>query len=147
MSEMEEQIADAIVALLENDATLSDINYVAFGDLKTAINDFVDPELPAVQLYDERQTVTHEAGRGRYVWPLVLEIIMKPTVNNTVDQKSLWDLRRRIELVLWANPNLNIPGVNQLMYKGSMTDYHSLKPYYIGLMEFDVIFRRPLANC
>lgn len=147
MPEMEALIADDIKSRLQNAATLSDLNYVEFGSLKTAITDFVDPELPAVQIYDERQSVKHERGQGKYRWSLVLEIIMKSNVNATVDEKSLWDLRRRIELVLWENPNLNIPGVHQLSYTGSITDYHSLRPYYISLIEFDVVFSRPLAGC
>jgi hypothetical protein len=132
---MEADIADKIVEILE---AIPGLNYVSFDKIILATSDFRDHELPAVQVWDVAQTIQHERGRILVNWSLSVEIIMKSLTSGLVNQKDLWDLRRDVQLALWANPNLGIPGVVHLIYTGNITDLHSIEPYYIARLDFDV---------
>lgn len=132
---MEEDIADKIVEILE---AIPGLNYVSFDKIILATSDFKDHEIPAVQVWDVAQTIQHERGRILVNWSLSIEIIMKSLTSGLVNQQDLWKLRRDVQLALWANPNLGIPGVVHLIYTGNITDLHSIEPYYIARLDFDV---------
>lgn len=134
---IESSIVDKIVQIV---TAVPGINYVSFDKIKLAINDFAPHELPAVQLWDNGATPIHERGRIRVDWNLSLELIMKSEITGVVDQKALFELRRTIQLALWAQPNLGIPGVVHLFYTGSNSDLHLLEPYYIARIDFAVQF-------
>jgi hypothetical protein len=140
---IETQIVDAIVAVV---TAVPGINYVSFDKIKLATSDFQAHELPAVQLWDNGQLVTHERGRVRKDWNLSLELIMKSEITGTVDQKALFELRRTIDLALWAQPNLGIPGVIHLIYTGNISDLHLLEPFYIARIDFTVQFYDALTG-
>lgn len=144
MPEIEEQVATKILDIIATD--VPEINYTSFEDIKVAIDDFREFELPAVQLWDVSQEITHERGYEKTLWTIVLELVMKSTSTNIVKQKDLWALRRKIGLALWDVPNLGIPGVIHLKYKNNLTDLHLLEPFYTARMEFEVIFRRQLTG-
>ena len=144
MIELEEQVATKILDILSTD--VPELNYLSFEDVKVAIDDFREFELPAVQLWDVSQDITHERGYEKTSWTIVLEIIMKSTTSNVVKQKDLWALRHKIGLALWDEPNLGIPGVIHLRYKNNLTDLHLLQPFYTARMEFEVLFRRQLTR-
>ena len=132
---IESDIADAIVAVV---TAVPGIKSVNFDKVLLTTSDFRDFELPAVQLWDVAQTIQHERGRILVSWSLSLELIMKSLTSGEVIQKDLWELRRTIQLALWANPNLGIPGVVHLVYSGNVTDLHTVEPYYISRIDFDV---------
>lgn len=132
---IESTIADAIVAVV---TSVTEIKTVNFDKVILATSDFRDHELPAVQLWDVFQSVEHQRGRILVNWSMSLELVMKSLTSGTVIQKDLWELRRKIQLALWANPNLGIPGVVHLVYTGNITDLHSVEPYYISRLDFDV---------
>jgi transposase len=71
---------------------------------------------------------------------------MKSLTTGSVVQKDLWELRRKIQLALWENPNLGIPGVIHLIYTGNITDLHSVEPYYISRLDFDVQYYDDLTG-
>ena len=135
---IESDIVNAIVVIVDNDVTA--INYVSFDKIKLATSDFAAHELPAVQIWDNGMIVTHQRGRVLKDWNLSLELIMKSDVTGEVDQKALFELRRTVELALWARPNLGIPGVVHMVYTGNITDLHLLQPYYIARIDFTVQF-------
>lgn len=139
-------IADKLVSLLTTDATLTDLKTVRFARTRLAMDDFRDYELPAIQMWDLRQMQTHVRGYHEVAWGIALEIIMKQTTAGEIDQQSLWDLRRRVELVLWNKPKLDIAPMIHLKYLHNTTDMHLLEPFYISRMEFDVLFRRQLTG-
>lgn len=140
---IESNIADAIVAVL---SAMSQIKTVNFDKVILTTSDFRDHELPAVQLWDVAQTIEHQRGRILVNWALSLELIMKSLTGGSVIQKDLWELRRTIQRALWANPNLGIPGVVHLVYTGNITDLHSVEPYYISRMDFDVQYYDDLTG-
>lgn len=135
---IESDIVNAIVVIVDNDVAA--INYVSFDKIKLATSDFAAHELPAVQIWDNGMLINHERGRVRKDWNLSLELIMKSDVTGEVDQKALFELRRTVELALWARPNLGIPGVVHMVYTGNITDLHLLQPYYIARIDFTVQF-------
>ena len=144
MPSLEETIADKIVSILTTDVT--DLNTVNFGKVMLAIDDFKEHEVPAVQIFDLFQRIEHQRGYEQVSWTLQLEIIMKSLATGEVDQKSLWDLRNKVQIALWNVPNLEIPEVFHLKYTNNITDLHLVQPFYIARMEFDVLFRRPLTG-
>jgi hypothetical protein len=82
----------------------------------------------------------HQRGRILVNWALSLELVMKSLESGAVDQSTLWTLRRDIQLALWNEPNLGIPGVVHMIYTGNVTDLHLIEPYYIARIDFDVQF-------
>lgn len=144
MTAIESTIADALVSTISTGVPA--LKVVNFDRVRLAIEDFQSHEIPAVQLYDTGQIITHVRGQKEVTWNIALELIMKSSSSGNVDQKALWDLRRDIELVLWDSPNLNLPEVIHLMYTGNVTDLHLLEPFYIARMDFDVKFRDDLTG-
>ena len=134
---IESDIIDEIVAIA---TAVPGINYVSFDKIKLATGDFAAHEIPAIQIWDNGQTIFHERGRARVEWNLSLELIMKSDFSGTVDQKALFALRRQIQLALWAKPNLGIPGVIHLIYSGNSSDLHLLEPFYVARIDFVVTF-------
>jgi len=134
---IESDIADAIVAVV---TTVTEVKTINFDKIILATSDFRDHELPAVQLWDVFQSVEHQRGRILVSWSLSLELIMKSLTTGSVVQKDIWELRRKIQLALWANPNLGIPGVVHMVYTGNITDLHTVEPYYISRLDFDVLY-------
>jgi len=141
---IESDIVDKIVSIIDID--VPSINYVSFDKIKLATTDFQAHELPAVQIWDAGQLVVHEQGRAKKSWSLALELIMKSDITGEVNQKALFALRREIELALWAQPNLGIPGVIHLVYTGNMSDLHLLEPFYIARLDFTVLFYDSLTG-
>jgi len=134
---IESDIIDKIVQIVD---AVPAINYISFDKIKLATSDFQTHELPAVQIWDNGQTIAHERGRVQKGWNLSLELIMKSDIVGEVDQKMLFELRRTIEQALWAQPNLGIPGVIHLIYTGNISDLHLLEPFYIARIDFTVQF-------
>lgn len=132
---IESTIADAVLAAVQ---TVPEIQSSSFDRVLLATSDFRDHELPAAQLWDVAQSVQHERGRILVNWSMSLEIVMKTLQTGVVNQKDLWELRRKVQLALWSTPNLGIPGVVHMIYTGNITDLHSSEGYYIARIDFDV---------
>jgi hypothetical protein len=135
---IESQICDKILSIISED--VPSVKYKSFDKIKLSTSDFMDYELPAVQLWDISQAAKHERGRILVNWSISLELIMKSNTTGVASQKELWDLRRQIQLALWKKPNLEIPGVVHLVYNSNITDLHLVEPYYIARLDFDVLF-------
>lgn len=142
--EMEELIANAIIAVLTTE--VAELKTLTFEKVRIAIDDYLDHEVPAVQIWDMSQDIEHQRGYQQVSWNLALEIVMKSLSTGEVKQKDLWAIRRKIELALWNNPNLLIPGMIHLVYRRNVTDLHLLEPYFVARMEFEALFRRPLTG-
>lgn len=141
---MEAKIAQKIVEVIETE--LPEIKTINSDRIRLATSDFRDHELPAVQLWDVSQSIEHQRGRKLATWALSLEIIMKQLQSGLVNQEYIWELRRKVELALWSKPNLGIPGVVHLIYTGNITDLHTIEPYYIARIDFDVQFYDDLTG-
>jgi hypothetical protein len=140
---MKSRIADAIVERLNQ---VSDLVYVKFDEVKVNMSDFLEHELPACQVIDVNETVEHEQNRAKKTWNISLEVVLKQTTYRTVNQQALWDLIYQIERKLWTFPNLLIPGVVQMVYLGNQTDLHLVDPYYVGRLDFQVVYYESLVR-
>ena len=112
-------IANAMVAKLNEIAAL---NYVQFGIVRMATDDFRMDEFPAVQIYNTDETRTHLHRCIQVDWNLNLEIIMRSTMDGAIDLHDLWDLEDTIESKLWENPKLGLTSeFIHLLHNGSYT--------------------------
>lgn len=140
---MKSRISRAIVAVLE---TVPGLHTVEFDNVRLLSSDFNDLQVPAVQLIDLGETIQHEHVRAKKTWRISLELVMKEDEHGRVSQEDLWNFTYKIERLLWANPNLLIPGVLQITYIGNATDLHLIKPYYLSKLDFDVIYYENLVT-
>lgn len=143
MPSIRSQIADALLARI---ATLPAIKSSSFDVVRLQANDFQDWELPAVQIIDLGEINTHETRRAKKGWQLVVELILGPTGATVPTQKTLWDLMQDLEQAIWAEPNLNIPGVVHMVLTQTSTDLHLMTPYYLGRIELQVDYYQPLVG-
>lgn len=141
---IESDIADKLVQTITDG--VPELKSVSFDLIRSTLSDFRDHEIPAVQMYDVEQVPEHQRGRILVTWSISLELIMKSLNSVSVNQKSLWELRRKIQRALWAKPNLGIPGVVHLIYNGNITDLHLLQPYYVARLDFSVLFYDDLTG-
>lgn len=140
---MKTRIAQAITNIC---ATVPGIETVTFDRVKLLSSDFIESELPAIQLIDVTMTSEHEKVRAKKTWSISLELVMRPNELNEVRQPDLWDMEQAILRKLWQVPNLGIPGVIQMQFNGSATDLHLLEPYYFARLDFDIIFYEALVD-
>jgi hypothetical protein len=138
-------IANAIKARLAL-VTGPALKVIEFKDIKMALEDFGDHEVPAIQFYDGGETIEHERARARKTWKVYLELINKSNETGTIDQTVMWDLQNNIETTLFAQPNLGVAGVLHMHYIKNDTDLHTFDPYYIIVFEIDVIYYDALVG-
>lgn len=139
-------ILSAVVARLQPLVDSNDLGSLNFEVIKLVFSDFESWELPVVQIIDQGEIVTHEMGRARKEWNLVLELVMKSSTSGEVFQKDLFDLQNLIEVTLWQDPNLGIPGVIDMKYEGSQTDLHMVEPFYYCRIDLIVRYYDPLVS-
>lgn len=112
------------------------------------ISDTQDHEVPLVQIYDNGQTFTHEKGRVRVRWEIIVELILRSSSTNTVNMRDLLDKRQDIEQAIGANVNLGIPGVFNVLYIQNTPDIHLARPFYMTELTFAVDYWKPyVGNC
>ena len=138
-------IATAIKTKLE-ELVPTDVKLVIFEKVRLHSDDFLDHELPAIQLFDGSETVIHDRGRANKAWTIHLEILMKSSEQGIVKQTDLWDLQFIVERKLWEKPNLGIAGMQHLRYLGSVTDLHMLEPIFMCRMDFEALYFQPLTS-
>lgn len=135
---MEEKIASAIIAAVSG---LREIKYATYKTVRITADDFSEIDTPAVQLIDLVLAEEPEKSRTRNTWRIALELIMKSTQYNGVDQSDLWSLCYSIKRAIGAVPNLGIPGVIHILPTQRVTSLPDLvPPYYIAKLEFDILF-------
>jgi hypothetical protein len=144
MSSIKTAIAAAVTAKLEE---ITALRYVSFEDIKVGIAQFKDHEFPAVQLFDVGQTNQHVRGLLDVEWFFALELFMRQSRNDSVDQTALWDLMEEIELKLFEDPDFGIAGVKHLKYDSVITDLHAFKPIYMARFDFSIEFSQQLRPC
>lgn len=144
MPSLRSQIGDEILNRL---ALVPDFKYRSFDTVKLLASDFAEYELPAVQIIDLSEVVTHERNRALKEWNLAVEIVIGPTKEGSEPtQKILWDLMQLTEETLWAKPNLGIPGVVHMILIGTSTDLHLIPGFYTGRLDMSVKYYQPLVS-
>lgn len=140
---MRKQIATALLTKL---ATITELKYRAFDEVRMTANDFQDFELPAVQIIDLGSVDEHEMRRTKVMWNVAVEVVVGPTSTSAVTQADLWNLMEYVENTLFSEPNLQIPGVVSMFLIGSSTDLHLMAPMYVGRIEMAVQFYQQLVG-
>lgn len=142
---MKSKIANALVGILEG---MNRFNYVAFDKVRLNHSDFKDWEIPAAQFIDIAETVEHERSRVKRSWQIQLEVTLRSSSDEYVNQQDLWNIEYQIARAIWKNPQLGVPGVIQATYISNATDLHNIKPYYILYLVFEVSYYEHLvADC
>jgi hypothetical protein len=118
-------------------------------------SEFMDHELPAVQIYDIGEQSVNQQGRDIITWSLAVELVMKKNVDGLVNQGELFQRRLEIKQAIGADPTLGLqsPGVPasegsmiHVRYAGGMTDLHVLDQHYLARLEFQVMFEEPFSS-
>jgi hypothetical protein len=137
------KIATAITTRL---ATIAEIKYVSFDEIKMLASDFQDFQLPAVQIIDLGDDNTHERNRAKKLWNITLELVMGSKTTGIVSQKDLWNLLQQMEEVLFADPRLGLTNVIHMVLLGSTTDLHILQPLYTARLDLQILYYQPLVS-
>lgn len=137
------QIAEALRLKI---ASLPEIKSATFDRVRLQTSDFAEWEIPAVQLIDLQETVTHELRRAKKSWNVIVELIMGDTSEKQYSQNDLWDLMEVVERSIFEKPNLQIAGVVHMKLIGTDTDLHLLSPFYLGRIELNIEYYQPLIG-
>ena len=152
MASLESDILDNLKTKLEE---LPWQKSVEFEKIKLLNTDFRDHELPAIQFYDNGKEVRHDQRRVEINWNIVIEIVMKRTSSDAVDQGVLLDRIEDVELKIGANVQLDLGGAPasqgtmiHVKYLSAFTDLHSVEPFFMGIMNFQANYFKPYtAEC
>jgi len=137
------KIADALKALIED---MPVFNYVAFDKIKLLASDFQPHQVPGAQFIDVAETIQHERNRVQRNWQITLEVVLRTSQDEQIEQRDLWNIEYQIARKIWAVPNLGIPGVIHCMYVSNSTDLHLLEPFYLLRMDFIVMYYEHLVS-
>ena len=150
MASIESQIFTSMKTIIE---TLSWPKYVEFEKIRQKLGDFKPHEIPAVQFYDATQSLTKLQGRSDVIWIIVIEIIMKKTATDLVNQGLLLDRIDEIHKKIGENPQLGLTSLP--VTEGSMkailpityaTDLHMEDPFYTANLTFEVTYYKPYSD-
>lgn len=143
MTSKRTEILDKLVEICEAIPSIKSVNWEK---IKLVADDFKEYDLPGIQIYSGGETVIHEQGRARKTWTLHLEIMLKRSTGEAVNQRQLYDLQNEVELALWENPQLGIPSVIDLKYISNTQDLHMLDPIYYSRLDFEARYYQPLVD-
>lgn len=137
------KIADALKSIIES---MPIFNYVAFDKIKLLAADFQPHQVPGAQFIDVAETIEHERNRVQRNWQITLEVVLRTSQDEEIEQRDLWNIEYQIARKIWAVPNLGIPGVIHCMYVSNSTDLHLLEPFYLLRMDFMVLYYEHLVS-
>jgi len=150
MASIESQIFTALKGILE---TLSWPKYVEFERIYQKLGDFKQHELPGIQFYDASQSLTQLQGRSDTIWTIVIEIVMKKSTSDLVNQGLLLDRIDEVHKKIGENPQLGLTSLPAT--EGSMTsvlpvtyatDLHMEDPFYTANLTYNVSYLKPYSD-
>lgn len=151
MASMESDILTNLKTRLEE---LTWQNTVEIENIKLLSTDFRDHETPAIQIYDGGKNIEqHQQQRVQIRWQITIETVMKQKTNDPVTQTVLLDRVEEIERKIGANVQLDLGSASSsqgemihVRYLNAITDLHALAPFYIAVMNFEVIYLKPYTG-
>ena len=150
MASLENQILAALQDKLEE---LSWPKVVEYEKIKLLETDFREHELPAIQFFDNGRAFQHIQGRIEVEWNISIEIVMKRTSADVVDQGILLDRSEEVERKIGSNVtlglNINNPPVGNVVhvkYLSAITDLHTVEPFFISILNFSVNYFKPFTG-
>lgn len=142
---IESKILDALDKKLKE---LTWVKLVSTDYIRLGSSDFMEHELPAIQVYDLGTTVTQQHGHTQNSWLLAVELIMKPSENGLVSNRTVLNYRREIIDKLGEDPRLVAPdvaGMLHIQYNDCVNDPHLLAPLYMARLTWEVQYLAPFA--
>jgi hypothetical protein len=136
---IESDILSALKTTLEG---LSWVKTVEYERIRLNFSDFGGHEVPAIQLIDGGQVHLHQNRRLETTWTILIEVVMKSTSFDLVDQGVLLDRRAEVEQLIGANVDLDVPGMIHMRYVGNVTDIHMVDPYFYSQLTFEAVFHK-----
>jgi hypothetical protein len=150
MASMESDIFTNLKTRLEE---LSFLNLVEFERIRLQASDFRDHELPGIQMYDNGQDIRHEQGRVVKLWNIVLEMVMKSTSTDVVNQGTVLDRKELVERKIGSNVQLDLGSspasqgtMSHIKYVSAITDLHLLQPLFLVTFNYQIEFRSPFVD-
>lgn len=150
MASLENSILAALQGILQELTWQKSVEYEKIKLLNT---DFREHELPGIQFYDSGRSIAHVQGRIEVDWNITIEILMKRTSTDVVDQGILLDRTEEVERKIGANVTLgldtndsSIGNVVHVKYLNAITDLHTVEPFFISLMNFSVNYFKPYTG-
>jgi hypothetical protein len=150
MASLESMIMSSLQSKLQE---LSWPKVVEYEKIKLLSSDFRASELPAIQFYDSGRGFKHSQGRIEVEWGITIEIVMKRTSSDAVDQGLLLDRSEEVERKIGENVELGlasnapiIGNVVHVKYLNAITDLHTVDPYFISLLNFSVNYFKPYTG-
>jgi len=142
-----------LAALQEKLQELTWPKVVEYEKIKLLSTDFREHEMPAIQFYDNGRSFAHVQRRIEVEWNITIEVLMKRTSSDVVDQGVLLDRTEEIERKIGANMTLGldtndamIGNVVHVKYLSAITDLHTVEPFFISLMNFSVNYFKPYTG-
>lgn len=140
---IEGKIFEALAVVLD---AITWVKTVEYQRPRLVASDWREPELPAVQFFDNRASVTHQRGDIMVEWSLSIELILKSTELEVATQSVLFDRKKEIEDAIAANVDLGIPGMQHLRFDGWETDTTE-EPYFVCRLDFTALYKKPFTGC
>lgn len=134
----EVQVLNALDAKLR---TLSWVKFLTSDKIKLGADDFLEHELPAIQIYADGGTVIQSSGRTQNSWFITTEIIIKPTAEGYADSRTLLNYMDEVRRKIGEDPTLShIAGLIHIQYNNYQNDLHILGPLYLCKISWEAIF-------
>lgn len=150
MASIESQIFASMKTILEE---LSWPKYVEYERIRQKLGDFRPHEIPAIQIYDGSATYARLQGRSDMTWFLIVEVVMKKTQDDLVDQGLLFDRLNEVETKIGENPQLgltSLPATEGTMVSivpiARATDLHMEDVFYTGNLSFQAEYLKPYSD-
>jgi hypothetical protein len=137
------EIFDALKTQLEQ---LTWAKGVEWEKIRILASDFAEYEVPRIQFYHVSTSYTHEQGRLLAAMLINVELVTMSTAANFADQRTLFDLQEEVEQMIGSEANLGVQGVIHVRYISDETDLHSIEPYFIASLTFEVIYHKPYTR-
>lgn len=105
-------------------------------------------EVPLVQINPQEQVLVAERNEALVRWGLLIELVLLADTDNPVDPYQLYEKIHDLWTNLGANYRLGAvtSGIIGLYPIGVSVDLHTVKPYYIGQMLFELQYRKAYVH-
>jgi hypothetical protein len=151
MASMESDIFTNLKTYLE---TIPWVAHVETENPRLLISEWPDDKQPVIQFYDAGRIIEHANRRILNRLTIEIQIGMKVKVDDsTVSQLILFDRMEDVERKIADNVQLGLGSASSsqgemvhVKYLNAITDLHSLGPYYIAVMNFEVDYYKPYTG-
>lgn len=124
------------------------VKLVTWKKIRLSASEFRDQEIPLIQIYGPRQSHLHSQRRLETTMMVHVELVMKNKVTGLVDVEECMDRRQEIEQKIGENVQLRLihSGMVHVKYVLSEDDFHTIQPYYVTRLDFEVLYYKPYVG-